>query len=153
MKITSNHLPAVRDWLLKSDFVSILDLAGRQKRILSLLTALTYDPDPRVTDRAIEATGRAAPKIAQRDPEFVRNYILRLFWLVNDESGGICWRAPELIGAIIHACPQFAHFNSMLVSLLDLEKEDAPRFRDSTLRAIEMIRETPGDDDEGWSPF
>ncbi|MEW6029644.1 MAG: DVU0298 family protein [Chloroflexota bacterium] len=149
MKITSNQLPVVRDWLLRSDFASILDLAGRQKRILSLLTALTYDPDLRVNDRAIEATGRAAREIAQRDPEFVRNYILRLFWLVNDESGGICWRAPELIGAIIHACPRFAYFNSMLVSLLDLEKEDAPRFRDSTLRAIEMIRETQSGNNEG----
>jgi len=121
MKITSMNLHVVRNWLLQGDFSSILEIAHRQKRILSLLTALTYDPDAQVSDRAIEATGLAAEHIARHDPEFVRNYILRLFWLANEESGGVCWRAPELIEKIIMACPQFNYFHPMLTSLVDSE--------------------------------
>ncbi len=136
MKITSGHLPFVRNWLLRGDFAPILEFAGGQKRVLSLLTALTYDPDPLVSDRAVQVTGLAARQIAQKDPEFVRNYLLRLFWLVNPESGATCWRAGELIGEILHACPQFGHFHPMLISILDLDKEDA--LRESKLRAIQM---------------
>lgn len=117
MKITSDDLSNVKNWLTEGDFASILELAGRRKRTLSLLTALTYDPDALISDRAIEATGQAAKQIAEQDPEFVRNYILRLFWLVNEESGGVCWRAPELIEKILIACPQFNHFQPMLMSL------------------------------------
>jgi AraC family transcriptional regulator of adaptative response/methylated-DNA-[protein]-cysteine methyltransferase len=140
MKITSDTLSVVRNWLLRGDFASLLESIGKQKRILGMLTALTYDPDPLVSDRAIQATGLAAKPIAQQDPEFVRNYILRLFWLVNDESGGICWRAPELIGEILFNCPhQFSQFHPMLISLLDLEHKDAERFRAGTLWAIGRV--------------
>lgn len=121
MKITSDDLSNVKNWLTEGDFASILELAGRRKRTLSLLTALTYDPDALISDRAIEATGQAAKQIAEQDPEFVRNYILRLFWLVNEESGGVCWRAPELIEKILIACPQFNHFQPMLMSLHTLK--------------------------------
>lgn len=62
-----------------------------------------------------------------------------LFWLVNDESGGICWRAPELIGEILFDCPQLNQFHPLLISLLDLEKEDAARFQAGTLWAIGRV--------------
>ena len=35
------------------------------------------------------ASGLAARIIARRDPEYIRNYLLRLSWLIDDESGGI----------------------------------------------------------------
>lgn len=123
MNITSNNLPAVRDWLLQNNYEAILKMASRRKHTLSLLTALTYDSDQEVSDRAVKATGLAAKQIADHDPDFVHNYLRRLFWLVNDESGGVCWRAPELIGEIIHNCPQFSQFRPMLISLLDGERE------------------------------
>ena len=84
------------------------------------------------------ASGLAVRIIARRDPEYIRNYLLRLFWLINNESGGIGWRAPELIGEILYHCPQFSQFFPMLISLLDLE-EDAPRFRVGTLWAIGRV--------------
>lgn len=136
----------MRNCLFQGDFASILEIAARQKRILSLLTALTYDIDPLVSDRAVQATGLAAKQIAQRDPEYIRNYLLRLFWLISDESGGICWRGPELIGEILYNCPQFTQFHPMLISLLDLEKKDAPRFRDSTLRGIRRVQQMVRDE-------
>ncbi len=121
MPITSDDLLSVKNWLIQGDFASMLEFAAKRKRILSLLTALTYDPDPLVCNRAIEATGQTAKQIAEQYPEFIHNYILRLLWLVNEESGGVCWRAPELIEKIITVCPQFNYFHPMLISLLDSE--------------------------------
>jgi hypothetical protein len=132
-------LPQLRHWLLEADDKPFLELARKKKGILAQLTALTYDPDPAICTQAIRVTGLAAKIIAERDPEYVRNYLLRLFWLVNDESGGIGWKAPELIGEILYHCPQFNRFFPMLISLLDLEKEDAPRFRTGTLWAIGRV--------------
>jgi hypothetical protein len=145
MRKMSEDLSSIRQWLLDEDDPSILDFARRKKRTLSLLTALTYDNDRIVCDRAVRASGLTAKVIAERDPEYVRNYLLRLFWLLNDESGGIGWRAPELIGEILHHCPNFDQFFPMLISLLDMEKEDAPRFRLGTLRAIGRVAQVAQD--------
>lgn len=139
MRKMSEELSALRQWLQTKDYPSILKLARRKKRVLSLLTALTYDKDLNVSNRAVKASGLVAKRISERDPEYVRNYLLRLFWLVNDESGGICWRAPELIGEILYHCPQFSQFFPLLISLLDLDEEDAPHFRVGTLRAIGRV--------------
>jgi hypothetical protein len=139
MKSKSADLTTLRRWLLEPDYAPILEYARKKKRILSLLTALSYDEDLFVSDNAIKATGLAARIIAERDPEYVRNYLLRLFWLVNDESGGIGWRAPELIGEILYNCPHYNQFFSMLISLLDLEEEDVPRFLTGTLWAIGRV--------------
>ncbi|MFZ5821175.1 MAG: DVU0298 family protein [Chloroflexota bacterium] len=138
----TTDLPTLRQWLLAGNYEPVVELARRKKRALSLLTALTYDQDAAVSDHAVTASGLAAKVIAGRDPEFIRNTLLRLFWLVNDESGGIGWRAPELIGEILYNCPQFDQFFPMLISLLDLEEEDAPRFRAGTFRAIGRVAQT-----------
>lgn len=107
------------------------------------MTARSYSRDDAEAWQAVLAFGRAAAEIAAEDPEYVRGHLRRLFWLVNDESGGIGWRAPEMIGAAIAAAPgQFGEFISPLVYLLDLEPEDAPRFRPGVLWAIAEIAAT-----------
>jgi hypothetical protein len=139
MESGSSELYILRQLLLDAEYPPILELARNKKRILSLLTALTYDQDPIVSERALKLTGLAAEIIYQRDAEYVRNYLLRLFWLVSDESGGIGWRAPELIGEILSNCPQLDQFFPLLISLLDLEKEDAPRFLPGILWAVGRV--------------
>lgn len=142
----SEELSTLRTWIKAEDYPSILELARHKKRTLSLLTALTYDEKLTISDNAIRAIGLAAKIIAERDPEYVRNYLLRLFWLVNDESGGIGWRAPEMIGEILYNCPAFNQFFPMLISLLDLENEDAPRFRIGILWAIGRVAQVTRDE-------
>lgn len=139
MNSKSTDLSTLRQWLLEAEFTSILELVRSKKRVLSLLTALTYDADPEISNRAIQVSGLAAAVIAERDPEYVRNYLLRLFWLLNDESGGICWKAPELIGEILYNCPQFEQFVPMVLSLQDLENEDSAQFQAGVMWAIARI--------------
>jgi len=142
MQATSPDLTMIRHWLLEANPTPILEIAENKNGILSQLTAVTYDGNIIISDRAVEASGLAAQVIAKRDPEFVRNYLLRLFWLLNDESGGIGWRAPELIGEILHRCPQFDQFFPMLIALLGLEEEESPRFQAGTLWAIGRVAQT-----------
>jgi hypothetical protein len=142
----SENLSTLRQWLKAEDYPSILELARNNKRVLSLLTALSYDKEHTISENAIQAIGQAAKIIAERDPEYIRNTLLRLFWLVNDESGGVGWRAPEMIGEILYNCPSFDQFFPMLISLLDLENEDAPRFRVGTLWAIGRVAQVARED-------
>jgi hypothetical protein len=127
----------LRAWLEQREYASIVTSAGRDRRVLSYLTALTYDLEPLISWRAVEAMGLAAGHISGENPEFVRGHLRRLIWLLNDESGGIGWRAPEMIGEILRSRPRcFAEFVPILLSILEMEEEDAPRFRPGTLWAI-----------------
>lgn len=127
----------LRDWLSNGQYTDITQFAARNRRTLSYLTGLSYDSDELIAWRAIEAIGLAAARIADDDSEYVRGHLRRLMWLLNDESGGIGWRAPEAIGEIIRNRPTlFTEFIPILISILDMEKEDAPRFRAGALWAI-----------------
>ena len=52
----------LRDCLVNQDYDTIVHLAGTTTRVLSFLTALTYDEDRLVSWRAIEAIGLAAAR-------------------------------------------------------------------------------------------
>ena len=133
----ASDIDTLRTLLLDADFPAIINLAEKERRTLSFLTALTYDQDRTISWRAVEALGLAASRIAEDDPEYVRVHLRRLVWLLNDESGGIGWRAPEALGEIIHNQPDlFAEFIPILVHLMDMEPEDALRFRAGWLWAI-----------------
>lgn len=127
-------------WLHAGDFAKIEERAAEQKRILSTLTGLTYDPDALIGWRAVQALGMAARVVADKDAEYVRVHLRRLSWLVNDESGGIGWRAPEAMGEILARSPAgFEEFIPPLFHLLELEEEDAGRFRAGVLWAIGRV--------------
>jgi hypothetical protein len=133
--------PQLQAWLKDRRWSALLDFCDRQPRAVTFLTALTYDQDPLVSWRAVEAVGLAAGRIAEKDPERVRGHLRRLLWSLNDESGGIGWRAPETIGEILYNCQgKFEEFVPLVLSLLDMEaQEDAVRFRPGVLWAIGRI--------------
>jgi HEAT repeat protein len=145
---------ALRGWLNAWDIEAIQAEACRQSRMLSLLLALTYDSDDLVSWRAVEAYGLAAAQVAIADAEFVRNQLRRLVWLLRDESGGIGWRAPELIGeTLFHCHAKFQDYIPILVSLLDMEAQDAVRFRAGYLWAIGRVALVISEQIQGSIPF
>jgi HEAT repeat protein len=113
-------------------------MAVRKKRVLGSLITSTYDADTRISWRAVEALGAAASRIAEDDPDAIRHLLRRLLWLVNDESGGICWRAPEAMAEILwHQPILFADYVPIVTSLIEnLAEEDLEHFRAGTLWAI-----------------
>jgi hypothetical protein len=119
-------------------FDEIAEMATRRKRVLGSLVSLTYAADARISWRAAEALGVAASRIAEGDPDHVRELLRRLMWLVNDESGGICLRAPEAMAEILRRQPTlYADYIPIVTLLLiNLAEEDLERFRAGILRAI-----------------
>ncbi len=104
---------------------------------LGRLLPLTYDLDPLLAWRAVETIGLAAARIAASDPDVVRNFLRRLHWLLNDESGGVCWRAPEVMAEIVRHRPDlFPDYLVILVHLLGQLQEDLAPFKPGVLWAV-----------------
>jgi hypothetical protein len=128
----------LRDLLERSHFEQIAEIASRKKRALGSLVSLTFEAQEQIAWRAVEAMGLAASRIAEEDPEFVRNHLRRLYWLLSEESGGVCWRAPESMAEIVRRRPKlFADYVPIVVSLItSMAEEDLEGFRASILWAI-----------------
>ena len=55
---------------------------------------------------AISALAALAKEYAYDNEEIYRNVIRRAVWAMADESGNVPWAAPEMMSAVIKACPQ-----------------------------------------------
>jgi hypothetical protein len=87
------------------DLAGLVCWAGESSDPLGGLFLLTYDKDTLMRWRAIEAIGITGAQLAKSDIENVRNFIRKLLWLMNDESGGIAWHAPEALGELLFRIP------------------------------------------------
>jgi AraC family transcriptional regulator of adaptative response/methylated-DNA-[protein]-cysteine methyltransferase len=132
----------LRSWLAGAEFQKLVAAVPAHNRIIGHLIALTFDADPLICWRAIDAIGRCAGLLSAIRPEAMKNSLRRLFWMVSDESGSVAWHAPEIIGEIIRSDPRaFADFIPMTISLLDMEPEDRPSFLPGILYALGRIGE------------
>ena len=129
--LDANNLPAVAS------------LAKEDKKVLSQLIRLAYDKETLVGWRAIKAIGLAARELVKSDDEFLRVTIRKLLWSLSDESGGIGWSAPEIIGEIVSADPaRFRDIIPLIAEVYDIEEKV---FRPGILYAMTRIAEVnPG---------
>lgn len=105
-----------------NDFSSLIDLLSSIKNPFGVLQSLAYDQDEEIKWRAIKAVGIAAGIMAQNNIEKVRDRIRRLLWLMNDESGGLGWHSPEMIGEILVNEPSLIdEYASLLVAFVNEE--------------------------------
>jgi HEAT repeat protein len=87
-----------------------------------ILQSLLFDPEPLVRWRAAETAGRVAGERARRDPEGARDMIRRTLWLMNDESGGVLWLGPQVVGSVLAHVPGLqGEFLPVLASFLEEE--------------------------------
>ena len=94
-----------QELIAKRDFAGLEAWVQEGSGALRTLFALTFEDDELSRWRAIEATGRAAKVLGGRRTEHVRDFLRRLLWLMNDESGGLGWHAPEVIGEVLFHLP------------------------------------------------
>jgi hypothetical protein len=128
-------------------FHQVADLALEKKRVLAGLTSLTFDADPQIGWRAVEAMGLAAQRIAEGDSDSIRDHLRRLLWLISEESGGQCWRAPEAMAEIVFRSPDlFSDYAPIVVFLIrEMAEEDLERFRPGILWAIGRLATVAAD--------
>ncbi len=93
------------DLLEKRRYEDIINLSPSPNKVISVLITLSYDKTLRISWRAIEAIGLISKEIAKSDPGTVRNIAGRLLWMIRDESGGIGWSVPEILGEIVRNNP------------------------------------------------
>ncbi len=137
----------LKDALMKADFEAVARLALDSKKVLSILISFTYDKEDLLCWRAIEATGKAAGVLVEESPSAVRNIVQRLIWSVSEESGGIGWSAPEMLGEIVRNSPQvFADIPPIILSFHEEEN-----FLKGVLWAMGRIAESGTDNVKGCS--
>ena len=77
-------------------------MAAADRRVVRALVSLLYDPDELVRWRAVSALGH----LAGAHPELAQPLVTRLYWSLNDESGGIGWMSAPALGEIGRRAPQ-----------------------------------------------
>jgi hypothetical protein len=96
--------------------------AEQEPLAVTVLQRLCFDGDELTRWRAVEALGLTAAVLARRGPEPVKEYLRRILWLMNDESGGLLWTGPEVMGAILANVPgERAEFGPIVASFLEEE--------------------------------
>lgn len=96
----------------------LVNLPGRQ--VVNPLFSFLLSTDELVRWRAVTAMGEVVRNLAEQNMESARVVIRRLMWSLNDESGGIGWGAPEVLGEIMARHKTLAEeFAPILVSYCD----------------------------------
>ena len=99
--------------LEENNLDDVVSFVQKERKTLSLLIRMAYDKDTLVGWRAIKAVGRVAKALAGTNHEFLRIAVRKLLWSLSDESGGIGWAAPELLGEIVSSeSRRFCRYNT-----------------------------------------
>jgi HEAT repeat protein len=107
--------------LEKKDFSALKEIPSPEKTV-ALLISLSYDKQKTLSWRAIEAIGLVTAELAGTDPGRVRNIVGRLLWMIRDESGGIGWSVPEILGEIVRNNPVLCEDIAPIVASFHDEK-------------------------------
>jgi len=143
--------PRLRELLAEQRFDEIADLAAERTRALGILISLTYDTDPVVAWRSVEAIGVASDRVAEENKESVANILRRLHWLLSEECGGYCPLAPQAMAEIVRRRPEmFAEYAGIVATLLtSMAEEDLTFFRPGVLWAIGRLAPV-AEEQFGW---
>jgi AraC family transcriptional regulator of adaptative response/methylated-DNA-[protein]-cysteine methyltransferase len=145
----------VRSLLVDGRLEEVAELATVRKRVLGSLVALTFDSDPVVAWRAIEAMGISVERLAPSHPGYLKEHMRRLYWLITEESGAVFWRAPECMAECCARLPELyqSHIPIAFHLLETLEEEDLEQFRPGALWAVARLAHLARGDLPGILPL
>jgi HEAT repeat protein len=125
----------ITELLKKKDFTKVTNFPFPPKKIISALISLSYDKENLISWRAIEAIGLITKELSKTNPETVRNIVGRILWMIRDESGGIGWRNPEILGEIVRNSPDLCSDIAPII----MSFHDEKMLTASVLRAMGRI--------------
>jgi hypothetical protein len=95
------------------------------KSLLNPLFIALCNPSERVRWNAVRCFGKAVSAIADEDFESARIVMRRFLWMLNDESGGIGWGAPESMAEVMFLSENlFEEYSHMLISYMREDGEE-----------------------------
>ncbi|WP_051327789.1 DVU0298 family protein [Desulfatirhabdium butyrativorans] len=133
-----------------SDWMLHLEASELQNRLSEFpvarwvhpVVSLLYSQNEILFRKAVEICGWVVDRLWTENREDARNVIRRLFWSLNEESGGIGWGAAEALGAILARNEAIAkEYGRMLASLLRTQSSfiDHPRILQGILWAVGRV--------------
>ncbi|MFC1892589.1 DVU0298 family protein [Chloroflexota bacterium] len=108
----------VKNLLLTRNHKELLRLCQTDKRYWRTLQLYLYETEENLRWPAIEAFAELMKRWwLEGSRERVREYIRRLLWLLNEESGGIGWSSPEVIAETIVYIPELLEpYGSIMIA-------------------------------------
>ena len=123
-KLKSALIDVLKEPEWKSNLQTLIDI-HRAKLTNGLFTA-AYNQLPIVKWHAVSGFGLLTNKLWDEEPEKIRILMRRCIWMLTEESGGIPWSVPEIMGEIIAANKDLADsYSDILFSYIN-EIEDGP---------------------------
>ena len=116
----------IRKLLEENKYHELNRLFPDKRKLITLLISSTYDKTDVVSWRAMEAIGLITANMSAEKPDFVRNVVNRLLWMIRDESGGIGWSCPEILGEIVRNNPVLCGDIATIVASFHDEKMLTP---------------------------
>ncbi|MEN2986351.1 MAG: DVU0298 family protein [Thermodesulfovibrionaceae bacterium] len=114
-------------------FETIREICKDNKNVVGWIISFSYDKEDILSWKAIETMGHVAEEYVKADYlEDLRNTIRKLLWSMSEESGGVGWRAAELIAEIIYTDPEL--FKDIIPILWSQREEKS--FLESVLRGV-----------------
>jgi len=122
-----------------NDYETVRTLALQSRKVFSVLVRLTYDKTTLISWRAIRAIGHVSSMYVKNNYDFLRDAIRKLLWSLSDESGGIGWSAPEILGEIVAADPEkMSDVIPLIAEIFTIEEQV---FRPGVFYALKRISE------------
>ena len=123
-------------YLLEKGLLDVVGkLALKDKNVIKWLISFSYDKEDQITWRAIESMGYVANDLRATHLNILRETVRRLLWSMSDESGGIGWSAPEILGEIIRSDPE--EFRDIIPILWSNREEES--FRPGAIWALARV--------------
>lgn len=133
-----------------TDSILRLDTGGLQRRLSEFpaakwvhpVVSLLYSQNETVFWKAVALCGWVVNQLWIENREDARNVIRRLFWSLNEESGGIGWGSAEALGEILARNESIAgEYGRMLASMLRAQSSfiDHPRIIQGILWAVGRV--------------
>ncbi len=136
--------------LMQDDFGKVIQSLPEfpAKKTVNILISFLCHRDDRVRWRSVSALGCVVSSLSERLPEEARIIMRRFMWMLNEESGGIGWGVPEVMGDILARSPVLdREYNRILLSYLDEDGNflDHEPLRQGVLWAMTRVSEIKPD--------
>ena len=123
---------ALEGMLASGDIEGIVSQYGHTRGVVRTLIGMTYDKASVSSWRAMDAIGR----ISAAGPEHkARDTVMRLLWMMREESGTNPWSAAEIVGEIV--ARNTGPFEDIVPIVITFSEE--PIMRAGAMRAMSRI--------------
>lgn len=119
----------------RDEIISLIDTYAA--KMISPLFSASYHSTKHIQWHAVSSFGYLARHLIDKDRSRTRDIIRRCIWMLTDESGGIPWMAPAIMGEIMANDKVMAeNYSSILISYVDETNAGPDNFLDNLLLRI-----------------